>query len=114
MRASAPAMTTRWRIPPDSWCGRSCITESIRGISTSSRSSRTRARGETSSPVSLRAARTSAMSCVPTVSTGLMPASELWGTYAIRCPRMLRHTASEAPVSSVPSKRIEPPVTVAE
>ena len=80
LRASAPAMTTRWRIPPESWCGRSCITESIRGISTSSRSSRTRARGETSSPVSLRAARTSAMSCVPTVSTGLMPASELWGT----------------------------------
>ena len=104
--ARAIAMTTRWRIPPESWCGYSCRRCSGDGRRTSLSSSSARSRA---APRSTRwCARTASATCAPMRIVGFSDRDGSWKTIAMSAPRWRRMTLSESPSSSSPSKRTEP------
>ncbi len=109
-QASAIAIITRWRIPPESWCGYSSTRRAGSGMWTRSSSSTTLALAalrETS-----MCSRTTSSIWWPIRSTGFSEVIGSWKTNEIWRPRTFRRRDPEAPSSSSPSKRTLP-VTVA-
>jgi hypothetical protein len=106
LEASAMAMTTRWRMPPESWWAYSCRRCSGEGRRTSLSSSSARSRA---APRSTRAwARTASATCAPMRMVGFSDRDGSWKTMAMSAPRRRRIAFSESPSSSSPSKRTEP------
>ena len=106
LEASAMAMITRWRIPPESWCAYSCRRCSGEGRRTSLSSSSARSRA---APRSTRAwARTASAICAPIRIVGFSDRDGSWKTIAMSAPRWRRIALSDSPISSWPSKRTEP------
>jgi hypothetical protein len=101
-QASAIAIITRWRMPPDSWCGYSSKPLRRRGCA---RGPARRSRG----PAALRGgaprscARIASMIWSPMVKTGLRLVIGSWKIMAMRLPRMARISAGgrEAQVAAV-------------
>ena len=104
--ASAIAITTRWRIPPESWCGYSSTRRAAAGMCTSWSSSTARlraARRETP-----RCRRTASPIWSPTVKTGLRELIGSWKTYAISRPRTRRSRRAPNASRSWPSNTTLP------
>ena len=89
-QASAIAIITRWRMPPDSWCGYSSTRRSGSGICTSAQhlDGALRSASARLEP-SGAAARVSAI-CRPTVSTGFSEVIGSWKIIEMRLPRICR------------------------
>src|SRR5437899_1219870 len=92
LQAMASAIITRWRMPPDSWCGYSCRRWAAAGISTSSSMRWAWARAAVRS--SPRCRRTDSAICSPTVKTGFRLVMGSWKIMAISLPRMRRMARS--------------------
>ena len=99
------AIITRWRMPPDSWCGYWSSRLSGSVMPTSVSSSIARARAVASSMP--RWMVSGSMICSPILSTGLSEVIGSWKIMAISRPRMRRISSSESFSSSRPSKRID-------
>ena len=86
--ASASAMTTRWRMPPENWCGYWSRRSSAAGmpVSWSSRIARRRA----SAALSDRCVWIVSISCWPMVYSGSSEVSGSWKMAPIERPRILR------------------------
>ena len=82
------AMSTRWRMPPESWCGKACERRSGSGIPTRRSSSTARRRLAAAGSPSTR--RGTSATCAPTVCTGSRPLRGSWKTIANRPRRTLR------------------------
>jgi hypothetical protein len=108
-QASAMAMSTRWRIPPENSCGYCRARRPASGMPASVISSTARSRA--ARPRARRCVTSVSAICRPTRATGLRLDIGSWGTNPIRRPRSLRSRRSSAPVMSSPSNSIEPPVT---
>ena len=106
LQATAIAIITRWRMPPESWCGYSSTRRAGAGIPTSSSSSIVRSRASARS--SPRWWRSTSPICRPTVKTGFSDVIGSWNTNEISRPRTLRRVASSADSRSRPSKRAVP------
>ena len=105
-QASAIAIMTRWRCPPESWCGCWSTRRSGSGICTWRSSSTARSRA--AAGVSARWARSPSTICAPTRITGF---SELIGSWKIMpmCrPWRRRQAAGASPRKPWPSKRPSP------
>ena len=85
---SAMAIITRWRMPPESWCGYSERRRRASAIRTSS--SISRARSQAARRERPRCRCTLSAICVPMVSTGLRLVIGSWKIIAIRRPRSAR------------------------
>ncbi len=110
-QASAIAIMTRWRMPPDSLCGYSSMRFSGEGMWTRRNSSIARSRAARRAPPRWR--RMVSMICSPMVKLGLSEVIGSWKIIASRLPRRSRKVWSGTSSRSNPSKRIEP-VTSAE
>ena len=104
--AIAIAITTRWRIPPDSSCGYRRAISAGSGRPTAPSSST--ARCQAAPRCALRCSRTHSATCQPTWYIGFSAVIGSWNTIAIRSPRTDRHFDSLPPISSSPSSLIEP------
>ena len=83
------AMTTRWRIPPESWWGYSCRRCSGDGRRTSLSSSRARSRA---APRSTRwCARTASATCAPMRIVGFSERDGSWKTMAMSGAAVAAH-----------------------
>ena len=100
------AIMTRWRMPPESWCGYSSSRRLGSAMRTRSSISRARSRAADHGTPIWRT--TFSAICVPTVSTGLRLVIGSWKIIEMRWPRRLFISSSASVVSSSPSKRIEP------
>ena len=105
------AIITRWRMPPDRWCGKSSNRAAAEGMRTSSSISIARAlrllRRE------LRCGRGSPSTiCWPIVWTGLSEVIGSWKIIDILPPRSVRRSSGERPSRSRPSNRTASPSTV--
>ena len=109
-QASAIAIITRCRMPPDSWCGYSWKRRSAAGMRTS-RSSSTdcvfASRLDTLWWVLIASAI-----CSPILMVGLSDRAGSWNTMARSDPRCLRSSLSDSPISSVPRSRADPLIIV--
>ena len=92
LQAMASAIITRWRMPPDSWCGYSCRRCAAAGISTSSSMRWAWASAALRSSPMCR--RTDSAICSPTVKTGFRLVMGSWKIIAISLPRMRRMAGS--------------------
>jgi hypothetical protein len=105
-QATAIAIITRCRMPPESWCGYSLSRREGSGMPTSSSSSV--ARRSAVLPRIAWCRRSTSRSCRPTVSTGLSEVIGSWNTYATSRPRTSRRRASERSRSERSPSRTEP------
>jgi hypothetical protein len=87
------AITTRWRIPPESWCGYSSTRWPGAGMPTDARSSTVRSRA--SRRFSPRCMRSTSPTWHPTVSTGFSELIGSWKIIEISRPRISRRRAGE-------------------
>ncbi len=108
LQASAIAIITRWRMPPESWCG--YWSRQRRASAMRTRSSISRARSRAACHGSLKCRTTLSAICVPMVSTGLRLVIGSWKIIAIRLPRSARMSSFDNAVISSPAKRIEPSI----
>ena len=110
-RASASAIETRCRMPPDSSCGNRLSTSPSRRTLSSSSAPRRRMPGaETSSPGRACALSTSP-NCLPMLRTGFSAFIPLCRTSAKPLRRCRRSCSPLRLAMSVPSKRMLPPVS---
>ena len=106
-QASAMAIITRCRMPPENWCGYSLIRSLARGMPT--RSSTSAARSMACSRFTSRCSRTASAICLPTVIVGFSDVSGSWKIMPISLPRMCRRSASLSLLMSVSLSRMLPP-----
>ena len=110
-QASAMAITTRWRIPPESSWGYWPRRRSGSGMRTMRKSSSARARA--SGRVIPLCTRSPSVSCLPTVKTGLSEVIGSWKIMPISLPRIVRIRGSDARARSTSPpgrwKRSRPP-----
>ena len=109
--AIAMAITTRWRSPPESSCGKAGARVSAWAMPTRSSNSTARCRAAVLFTSGLCTRIASAI-WSPTVYTGVSADIGSWNTVPILSPRMRDISASDMPSSSRPSRRADP-VTVA-
>ena len=102
------AIITRWRMPPDSWCGYSRTRRAGAGMPTSV--SISIARFSASRAFMPWCSRTVSPICRPTVSTGLRLVIGSWKIIEIALPRMSRISGSDSASRSRPSKRMRPAI----
>ena len=105
--ASAIAIMTRWRMPPENWCGYSLIRSLTRGMPT--RSSTSAARSIACSFDTSRCRTTASAICLPTDMVGFREVDGSWKIMPISLPRILRMLSSESVVSSRPFSLMLPP-----
>ena len=105
--ASAIAIITRCRMPPENWCGYSSTRSRARGMPT--RSSTSTARSMASFLDTSRCSGTTSAICAPTVWVGLSEESGSWKIMPISSPRTLRISTGSSPVISRPLSLMEPP-----
>ncbi len=105
-RARAIAIITRWRMPPENWCGKLLSRDSGCGMPTMPSSSAARARAS-ALDIFLWAEIVSVI-CSSTVSTGLRLVIGSWKIIAMSRPRISRTSASSIVTRSTPSKCTEP------
>ena len=101
------AIMTRWRMPPESWCGYSSSRVSGEGILTSRSISRARARA--SAALTGRCRRIASTICSPTVCTGLRLVIGSWKIIDTASPRTARISLSGRSRRLRPSSLISPP-----
>ena len=106
-RASAIAIITRWRMPPENWCGKLLIRFSGCGIPTMLSSSIARERA--SALGSFRWATIVSTICSSMVNTGFRLVIGSWKIIAMSRPRMSRISDSPSLIRSSPSNRTLPP-----
>ena len=104
--ASAIAIITRWRWPPESSCGNEASRCSGSGMPTRASSSSVRARAA-SAVIWLWSSSTSLI-CFSTRCSGFSDVIGSWKIIAMRSPRIFASRSSGAPTSSSPSKRMRP------
>ena len=109
LRAAGEAMAiiTRWRMPPDSWCGYSLEPALGLGDADRLRAARARARWRTSCETS-RWKRSPSVIWLPIFSTGLSEVIGSWKTIAICVPQSWRSSSFGASMISRPSNRMLP------
>jgi hypothetical protein len=107
LQASAIAIITRWRMPPESWWGYCAARRSGSGICT--RRSISIARASAAARVRPWCSTRVSRICRPIVSTGLSDVIGSWKIIEISLPRIVRISASESDRRSRSPKRIEPP-----
>src|SRR5215469_9876298 len=107
-QASAIAIITRWRIPPENWCGYSPMRSLACGMPTRLRTSVARSRA--CSLLTPRCSLTASAICLPTVIVGFSEVSGSWKIMPISLPRTRRMSSSESALISVPSSLMLPPV----
>src|SRR5436190_5290522 len=105
-RASAIAIITRWRIPPEYWCGYDPSRLSASGIEAFS--SRTFACSSAFAQGVPRCRWIGSATCRPTVSDGFSELIGSWKIIAMRSPRTPRIAASSTFSRSRPSNRTSP------
>src|SRR5215831_718621 len=105
-QASAIAIMTRCRIPPENWCGYSLRRSLGRGSPT--RPSTSAARSIACSFDTSRWSCTASAICFPTVIVGLSEVSGSWKIIPISLPRTLRICSSDSPLICRPSRWIDP------
>ena len=105
--ASAIAIITRCRMPPENWCGYSSTRSRARGMPT--RSSTSTARSMASFLDTSRCSSTTSAICAPTVWVGFSEESGSWKIIPISSPRILRISSGGSPVISRSASLIEPP-----
>ena len=106
LQASAMAIITRWRMPPESWCGYCFATISGFGIFTSRRiSTAFSAACFLSMPWWIM---NTSESCLETVNTGFRLVMGSWKITEISFPRTLYISSMEILVRSRPSNSISP------
>ena len=91
---------TRWRMPPDSWCGYSSDGGAARGCRRRPAASRPRRRRRAAMP---RWTRSDSVICRPIFITGLSDVIGSWKIIAISRPQIRRRSRSDIVVSSMPS-----------
>ena len=106
-QASAIAIMTRWRMPPENWCGYSSTRSLARGRPTRSRTST--ARSYASCLLTSRCSSTASAICLPTVCVGLSEDSGSWKIIPTSSPRILRSSSGRNWVTSLPASLIVPP-----
>ena len=94
LQASAMAIITRWRMPPESWCGYSRTRRSGSGMPTSAASRPPAPRASRAD--SPWCSRSVSPICRPTVSTGLSEVIGSWKIIEMSLPRMLAHLRARA------------------
>ena len=99
--ASAIAIITRWRIPPDSWCGYCRKRSRAAGSRTSSISSTARSTALADSDTS-QCSWIASVICGPIRIVGFSDRLGSWKTIAISLPRYAPQTRSGSPTSSCP------------
>ncbi len=104
--ASAIAIMTRWRWPPDSWCGQLSRRFSGSRMCTRSSSSSVRARASVSLMPLCRISVSRI--CLCTVCSGFSDVIGSWKIMPIWSPRMRIRSAGLAPIISSPLKRMLP------
>ena len=108
LHANAMAIMTRWRMPPENWCGYSSIRFSAPGIPTMFRSSMARLRASLADNFKCRII--DSVICFPIVNTGFSEVMGSWKIMAMRLPRRSRISSSLIFNRSCPSKMTSPPV----
>ena len=102
----AMAMTARWRMPPENWCGYCATRVSGAAISTSRKACTARDRAL---PAATRPRATCPSTiCRPTGSTGLSVVVGSWKTKPTSRPRSVLSVSASAETTSVPTRRIDP------
>src|SRR5262245_50364748 len=101
LHESAIAIMTRWRMPPESWCGYSFTRRSALGMCTSFSMSTVLAIASRRPSPSCR--RMASAICSPTVNTGLSEVIGSWKIIEISLPRIFRICAGGR------SRRLRPP-----
>ena len=104
--ASAIAIITRCRCPPESWCGKEASRVSGSEILTSRSSSKALARA--SARPRPRWTNSTSVICRSTECSGFRDVIGSWKIMPMRRPRMVRRNRSSRPISSWPSKRMVP------
>ena len=104
----ASAITTRWRIPPENWCGYCFTRSSGSGMPTCRRRSTARRRASRS-PVA-RCRLMVSTSCCSTVCNGFRLVRGSWKIIPIRLPRSFRFSPSPRSSMRRPARRISPAV----
>ncbi len=94
------AIITRWRMPPENWCGYSLIRSWTRGMPTRSRTSA--ALSMACSLDTSRCRETASAICLPTVMVGFSEVSGSWKIMPISLPRIFRICSSDKAVRSWP------------
>ena len=102
------AIITRWRMPPESWCGYSFTRRSGSGMPTSFSISTARSSACCADMPWCR--RSVSPICRPTVRTGLSEVMGSWKIMLISLPRMLRISTSERSSRFLPLKRMAPAI----
>ena len=105
--ASAIAIITRWRMPPENWCGYSVIRSLACGRPT--RLSTSTARSMACSLLAPRCSMTASAICLPTVIVGFSDDSGSWKIMPISLPRILRMSSAENELISCPDRVMLPP-----
>ena len=105
--ASAIAIITRCRMPPENWCGNSSTRSRARGMPT--RSSTSTARSMASFLDTSRCSSTTSAICWPTVWVGLSEESGSWKIMPMSSPRILRISSAGNPTISRSASLIDPP-----
>ena len=105
-QATAMAIITRWRIPPESWCGYSSTRWAGAGMPTRSRSSTARARASFLLRPWWR--RSTSPICRPMVRTGFREVIGSWKIIAMSLPRIFPYALSSPPASSRVPSLIDP------
>ena len=104
---SASAITTRWRIPPENWCGNWSMRVSAAGIPTCL--SRSSARSRACARLSVRWVRMVSTIWSPTLSSGWSEVSGSWKIAPILRPRTLRIASGGSVSMRSPERWIDPP-----
>ena len=107
-QARAMAIMTRWRMPPDSWCGNWVTRSAGLGMPTRPRTSTARLRA--SGFDAPRWMRTGSAIWSPMVIVGFREVSGSWKIIPTRLPRTSSIRSSGRAARSVPSRLIVPPV----
>ena len=106
LQASPIAIITRWRMPPESWCGYCSSRRSPSVMPTSRRSSSARSRACAS--LIFRWMNSGSMICSPIDRTGLSEVIGSWKIIEMSRPRISRISSSESSSRSRPSNRMRP------
>ena len=105
-QASAIAIITRWRMPPENSCGYWAIR--LSGVGTPTSRSSSTACSSASRRLTSRCSRIASRSCAPTVITGFSEPSASWKIMAIVPPRTARSSRSLARRRSISPQRSSP------
>ena len=108
LQASAMAIITRWRMPPESWCGYSRTRRRASGMPT--RFSISTARSSASFAERPWWRRSVSPICRPTVSTGFRLVIGSWKIMEMSLPRIARISRSEHSSRFFPFSRIAPAI----